>query len=336
MTRISAYRLQSVSRAYEAVVPPGETPFAELLAKAGVPTGSIEGPDATVELLHEAAVVEAACRALGDKTFAARVGLAARVPGTLVAYLVRASDTLEEALKQAQRFYVMQDPDLKFGLAQSADGIRVTIGSTMIPAHQFPRHREMLTFGLYQRTRQITGDGLAPVVIELETDDLEHCRQTSMISGCHVEGEHTDYALRLPANALSFPIPTADPALLQHLYKHGEEQLRGHGATAQSNSDRTIALLQDRLPGRVPSGDDVAAELGMTRRTLTRRLAAEGTSYRALLEGVQCELSRRFLRNGESIAQIAFMLDFADQAAFSVAFKRWTGETPARFRRTKL
>mgnify|MGYP001814543728 CR=1 FL=1 len=193
----------------------------------------------------------------------------------------------------------------------------------------------MLIFGLYRRTRQITGDGLAPVVVELETDDREHCRQLSMISGCPVEGEHAEYALRLPANALKFPIPTADPALLNHLHKHGEEQLRDHGVTAQNISDRAVALLHDRLPGRVPSGDNVAAELGMTRRTLTRRLAAEGTNYRALLEGVQCELSRRLLRSGESIAQIAFMLDFADQAAFSVAFKRWTGETPARFRRTK-
>ncbi|WP_216825850.1 helix-turn-helix domain-containing protein [Sulfitobacter sp. SK012] len=57
--------------------------------------------------------------------------------------------------------------------------------------------------------------------------------------------------------------------------------------------------------------------------------------FKALLEGVLCDLSKRFLRDGESIAQTAFMLDFSDQAAFSVAFKRWTGKTPARYRRSK-
>ncbi len=78
----------------------------------------------------------------------------------------------------------------------------------------------------------------------------------------------------------------------------------------------------------------MAAEPELTRRTLTRRLAAEGTSYKTLLDGTLCTLSKRFLRNGDSIAQIAFMLGFSDQAAFSVAFKRWTGASPARYRRS--
>ncbi|AXI47583.1 AraC family transcriptional regulator [Sulfitobacter sp. SK012] len=334
MTRVSAYRLKHIARVY-AAEPAARVPFKEILEMAGAHPDALDDPDASVEILHEAGAVETACRELGDKSFAGRAGLAAGVPGTLVAYLVRASDTLEEALKLSQRFYAMQDPDLRLGLLETVNGPKITLTSGVIPAHQYPRHREMLLCGLYRRAQQITSGGLNPLVLEMETDDLEHCRRLSELSECEVRGNCTGYAIGLPSGGMRFVIPTADPALLEHLRMHGEEQLRARPVAAMSLSERITHMLEERLPGRVPTGDAVTDELGMTRRTMTRRLAAEGTSFKALLEGVLCDLSKRFLRDGESIAQIAFMLDFSDQAAFSVAFKRWTGETPARYRRAK-
>lgn len=332
MPRVSAYRLQGIARVY-AAEPGARIPFSELLEMAGASAEALDNPDSTYELLHEADVVERACRTLDDKTFAARIGLTTRPPGTLVAYLVSASATLDEALTLSKRFYAMQDPDVQIGMTESASGPRITIASKVIPAHQYPRHREMLTFGLYRRVQQITADGLWPISIEIDSDDLDHCRHLSELAGCAVNGNCAGYALQLPPGAMQFPIPTADPALLGHLRQHGESQLRARPAMEKSLAERVTEFLEAHLPGRVPNGDSVAAALGMTRRTMTRRLASEGTGFKALLEGAQCDLAKRLLRDGESIAQIAFALDFADQAAFSVAFKRWTGETPARYRR---
>ncbi|MDV7143713.1 helix-turn-helix domain-containing protein [Tropicimonas sp. TH_r6] len=335
MPRVSTYRLRRVAQVY-AREPAARTPFADLIEMAGAAPEALDQPDGTFELLHEAGLVERACRELGDKTFAARVGLSAQGPGTLVAYLVSASTTLQEALMLAQRYYAMQDADVRIGLVGSADGPRLTLSSNVIPTHQYPRHREMLLFGLYRRLRQIAGDGLWPISLELDTDDLKHCQRLSELAGCAVAGNCDSYAVQLPPGAMQFPIPTADAALLGHLRQHGETQLRARPVAEKSLSERVTDFLEDRLPGRMPNGDTVADALGMTRRTMTRRLATEGTSFKALLEGTQCDLAKRLLRSGESIAQIAFALDFADQAAFSVAFKRWTGETPARYRRSKL
>ena len=333
MPRISTYRLRQVGRLYSQE-PKANIPFPEILAMAGAPPDVADTPDATVELLHEAGTVETACRVLEDKTFAARVGLAAQGPGTLLAYIVRAAETVEDALLLTQRFYAMQDPDLRLDVVGAPDAPRITLASTVIPAHQYPRHRELLLFGLYRRVQQITGGGLAPISIELETDDAEHCRVLADLAECSVEGFKAGYALGLPPQGMSFSIPTADPALLGHLRKHGEEQLKAQPDAVRSLSDRIMEMLGERLPGPIPNGDEIAEELGLTRRTMTRRLSSEGTSFKALLEGVLCELSKRMLRSGEGVARVAFMLGFADQAAFSVAFKRWTGETPARFRKT--
>lgn len=301
---------------------------------AGVPTDIGDNPDATVELLHEAGAVETACRVLGDKTFAARVGLSAQGPGTLLAYIVRAAETIEDALTLTQRYYAMQDPDLRLDVEGAPCEPKVTLESTVIPAHQYPRHREMLILGLYKRVQQITSGGLTPISIELETDDADHCRLLADLAGCEVLGFKSGYALALPANGMSFRIPTADPTLLGHLRRHGEEQLKAQPDAVRSLSDRIVDMLGARLPGPIPNGDAIAEELGLTRRTMTRHLSSEGTSFKALLQGVLCDLAKRMLRSGEGVARVAFMLGFADQAAFSVAFKRWTGETPAKFRKT--
>ena len=78
--------------------------------------------------------------------------------------------------------------------------------------------------------------------------------------------------------------------------------------------------------------DRVASELGMTRATLYRRLRAEGVTFQELLEGKRRQLAIRYLGVERSSAKsVAYRLGFSEPAAFSRAFKRWTGVSPSRF-----
>jgi AraC-like DNA-binding protein len=71
----------------------------------------------------------------------------------------------------------------------------------------------------------------------------------------------------------------------------------------------------------------------MSVRTLHRSLAAEGTTYRELLDQLRCDLATRHLADDRiSIAEIAFLLGFSEISAFHRAFRRWTDRTPAEFR----
>ena len=333
MPRVSVYRLRRLAAVY-ANEPARLEAFEVILNRVGINPDLMTDPDGLVDLLNEARCVEALCASLGDKTFAARVGLAAQGPGTLLSYMVRASATLEEALRLAQRFYAMQDPDTRMVMVAREYDTRIALESSVISSRQFPRHRELLLCGLYARTRQIAGPGLWPLSMELETDDPAHCARIAELAGCDVSGDHVGYTLCMPPGALDYEIPTADRTLLGHLLKHGETELLAKSDALTRLSDRVAALLRKNLPGRLPSGDDVASELGLTRRTLTRRLAAEGTSYKLLAESVRCEVAKHLMADGVSIAQIAFLLDFADQSAFSVAFKRRTGKSPATYRKS--
>ena len=104
---------------------------------------------------------------------------------------------------------------------------------------------------------------------------------------------------------------------------------------ADSNSlrRRVEARLEPMLESGEVGLDRLASELGMSRATLQRRLKSEDTSFEAILDGLRQRLARRYLRKDNySVKKTAYLLGFSDPAAFSRAFKRWTGQSPSELR----
>lgn len=333
MPKISAYRLKHVARVY-AQEPGAVQPFTDFLINAGVEPSVLTDQNSKVELAAEAALVTQACDALKDQTFAARTGLATPGSKTLLAYLANASATVGQVFGFAQKYYALEDPHLQFKLLKNENGPIVALESAVLSGHQAPRHRELLVFGMYKRVTQIAGPDFGPLTLHLDCNDQAHCKRLSEFVSCEIVNGQSMSGLQLPRDGLSYPIPTFDSALLDHLQAHGDARLEQMPRESQSLSEKVVAVVRKQLPGHLPSGDEVAEQLFMTRRTLTRRLGAEGTSYKALAEAARCDIAKRLLIGESSIAQVAFLLDFSDQAAFSVAFKRWTGTTPALFKRS--
>ena len=93
-----------------------------------------------------------------------------------------------------------------------------------------------------------------------------------------------------------------------------------------------LRRLLVRYYGAFPSLENAATELGMSGRTLRRKLAEDGTTYQQELDRVREKLTREyFARGGESVTEIALALGFADSSAFAKAFRRWTGMSPSEF-----
>ena len=94
-------------------------------------------------------------------------------------------------------------------------------------------------------------------------------------------------------------------------------------------------LIKDALPSGIPSIVQVAEHMGMSNRTLTRRLAENGVTFRDLIKATQEEESKKLLaKEGLSIADIAFQTGFSEQSAFNRAFKRWTGLSPMEYKKS--
>ena len=94
------------------------------------------------------------------------------------------------------------------------------------------------------------------------------------------------------------------------------------------------AHLEPRLASGPIGIDSVARALGVSRQTLYRRLKAEGVTFEEVLDGLRRRLALRLLREEKlSVKEAAWRLGFSDPAAFSRAFKRWTGRSPGAGRR---
>ena len=107
---------------------------------------------------------------------------------------------------------------------------------------------------------------------------------------------------------------------------------------AQLEDERTLrhrveAEIARSLSGGVPRVSDVARELGMSGRTLQRRLSDRGQSFQGLVDESRRKLAERLLREtGYPLAEVAFLTGFSEQSAFNRAFKRWAGQTPRSYR----
>lgn len=138
------------------------------------------------------------------------------------------------------------------------------------------------------------------------------------------------YALAFPASLLARPVQGADRELRRIL----EKSVAQYWAVRQPRvAEQVIRILRTRVIFPETSLDDVAIQLSMHPRTLNRRLEAEGTSFRKLLNEARFEVARQFLTGTKmDVTDIGLALGYADPSGFTHAFQRWSGSAPRRWR----
>lgn len=145
-------------------------------------------------------------------------------------------------------------------------------------------------------------------------------------------GSHA--VLGLDPDWLERPLPRANPMAA----RLAEEQCLQYGEKTAPPSVTAERLRRALLavPGQLPDLATAAAACGCSPRTMRRRLAREGTSYRRELDRLRQELANRYLADTSlSVTEIAARLGYQDIAAFGHAFRRWTGTSPSRWRRAR-
>ena len=126
---------------------------------------------------------------------------------------------------------------------------------------------------------------------------------------------------------------SADTYLNDLLIQYCEEALadRRTGGWFGTSVENTLVAL---LPHGKARMSEVAGKLGLTQKTLARRLTSEGLTFAGILRNVRIALANRHLADKElSISQIAWLLGYQDVSAFTNAYRRWTGHAPRMSRR---
>lgn len=138
------------------------------------------------------------------------------------------------------------------------------------------------------------------------------------------------HALVFKADELSHRLPAYDPALHRLL----QQQVDALEARQAGDLPQQVrAVLRPALARGHTGVEEIAATFSMHSRTLNRRLRAFGTSFRALVDEARFENARQLLGDSAmDLRQIALLLGYADASAFTRAFRRWSGGTPAQWR----
>ncbi len=145
-----------------------------------------------------------------------------------------------------------------------------------------------------------------------------------------------------PFSALHFDSKILNYRLVEQSYGidlHFPESAEGL-LNPRDEVDAFLRALRQSIAQNLPDGevsvDAVASDLNVSRRTLQRRLADRGTQFSQTLQEVRLHLAERYLNDKRlSMAEIAFLLGYADQGSFSSAFKSWYGVSPTEFRMQK-
>lgn len=163
--------------------------------------------------------------------------------------------------------------------------------------------------------------------------DLAVVRETEKFFGCPVHYEQSCSALVLLPAALNTPLALANPDLHAALEQHAQQQLQEQQTKSNLREQTRRALLSALRRGEAPTRDSVAAQLGMSARSLHRKLEEQGSSFREMLDGLRFELAAEHLRDHSlSVDAVAGKLGFQESQSFIRWFRRHAGTTPGDYR----
>ena len=175
----------------------------------------------------------------------------------------------------------------------------------------------------------------AAPLCELVHRRKDGCPEMEEFMGCEVRFGAVSDKIAFARKTTLAPVMCADPYLNSLLIKYCEEA-RLHRAARSTLRLDVENLIAPLLPHGQVSMREIALRLGLSPRTLMRRLAEEKLTFSSVLESLRKDLADRYLQDKAlSISKVAWLLGYQEQSAFNHAFKRWTGRTPREARTLK-
>jgi AraC-like DNA-binding protein len=293
-----------------------------------------EGDDRRLPLDAVHSFWHAAVAVTGDENIGVRVGALARVETFgVLGYIGRSSATLGDALLKTARYIRLWNAATGLSLLVEGDDAVLWYRS-LAPERPHPAGGDTVMTSLLVLSRQLTGRHVMPSEARFAHPAPSNDAPYREIFGSSAKFDRSEYGLVFRPDILTLPITTFDSELGERLTQEASALVDALPVTA-SFSRRVRALLTAELRGGNPLSENIAAQLGVHPKTLTRRLRDEGTSHRELLDTLRRELAERYVSASElNVSEVAFLLGFSDTSAFNKAFKRWFGVAPVAFRRS--
>lgn len=183
--------------------------------------------------------------------------------------------------------------------------------------------------------RALTETEIAPVGVSFKHNSPKDLKSYQRAFQCPILFNQSENYISYKTTELETRTAKADVSINKFLVERVEEETKGIEVSPNKIALDVAKLIKDALPSGIPSITHLGEHVGMSSRTLTRRLSESGVSFRDLIKKTQWEIAKDLLLNSsKSVGEIAFQTGFSEQSAFNRAFKRWTGQSPIEFRKT--
>ena len=302
-----------------------------LLAQAGIAPEELTAERWPID--HITRLWRAAVHCTQDAGFGLKAGAGVGPASfNVVSYLLQSAPTLRAALAQVQKYQRLISDGGRFQTITGPEACWVVYHPRQGALAFSPHQIESVLAAVVVFARWVTGSALRPQRVQLSQARIGPLAGYREVFQCPVDFEQAFSGVLLANAQLDAPLPQANAQLAQAHQQQAAARLAA--LSRQDGLEQTLRMwIASQLQGQAPARAQAARALGLSERTLARRMRAEGLSYSALLDGVWRDAALQAVaQTTRALSDIALALGYAEPSVFTRAFRRWTGATPGQWR----
>ncbi|MGO4574238.1 AraC family transcriptional regulator ligand-binding domain-containing protein [Microvirga sp. 2TAF3] len=305
-----------------------------ILNRAGLPTTLISESNVRVSARSQILFLNMIAEVLDDNLLGFHIAqdFDIRELGSFY-YVMASSEKLGDAIAREAHYSSIVNEGLRISY-QRANSFTIDFEYVGVERHLDRHEMEFWITCTLRKSRFFTNRELIPAYVGFVHRHEGDLSEMERYFACSLNfGASTD-RISFEPQAADLSLVTADPYLNRFLVEDYEKAIARRQLSRNPLRTRVENAITPRLPHGTVNIGNIASDLGMSPRTLSRRLAEEGLTFSTVLDELRSALAERYLQNSElSISQITWLLGYTEASSFVHAFQRWAGKSPTDARR---
>ncbi|WP_270725748.1 AraC family transcriptional regulator [Shimia sp. Alg240-R146] len=252
----------------------------------------------------------------------------------LLAYVGVSAPTIGGYLRNITRFQRVLGDASKSTLEEGPETSFLRWRYDVSTSNPTSQYAEFGAVGTLFALRDFANRQLSPRYVHFAHARNSNTKSFEMFFGCDVLFRQRENVIAFKSTDLDVPLTTADDNLQRTLLAICETTIAQLPRSPDSIARKIEQLVSEHLASGMATQEKISREIGMSVRTMARRLSEEGTTFAKLVSDLRKALARDYLLNSDlPLTEIAFLLGYNEASSFSAAFRRWFGTTPRDFRK---
>lgn len=304
-----------------------------LLGAAGLTAAQVDDPDGRLPVGAVSALWSAALQQSGDPGLGLRIALAVPFGAyRVIDFLAASAPTVGEGLTKVARYFPLINSVLAWEIDGDSHEKRLALTHPTLPS-KLPRpYAEYALAVTILHCRRASGFDWPLVEVSFAFDAPPSSDAHTRAFGCPARFGRPRNEFVIARSTWDMPSQAPSSELLRTLEDHATRMLASLDAK-HVVSTQVARMIIEELEGGDPSLPKIARRMALSPRTLQRRLELEGSSFGDVLDRTRREFAAAYMKQRDlALTEIAYLLGFSEQSAFTRAFQRWYGVAPSQYR----